>query len=278
MSDKTLGRRLSRIPSRGLEAVGTQTEFYGQAYGLIPTAFRRYRREILDQIGRVTFGSGNLARIGGTAVVMTITLVAAATEATQLIYKALQLVGVQVYTGFIAGFADIRIVLPIITSVTLVATIGAGFTADIGARRISEEIDALEVMSVRPIPFLVTTRIIAGAIAVIPLFAISMIAMFTTSYVRTVSAESLAAGSYDQYFSAFLRVGDIGVAFTETLISVVAVMSIHTYYGYHATGGPAGVGEAVGRSVRLSLIVVLFLALASSLLFYGSSDTLHLSR
>jgi ABC-type transport system involved in resistance to organic solvents, permease component len=271
-------RRLAAGPARLVEAVGRQTAFYGRSYAAVPRVLKRYRGEVLTQLGAVTFGSGNLARIGGTAVVMTITLAAAGVEGTQLLYKSLELVGIQVYTGFLAGFADIRIVLPIITSVTLVATVGAGFTAEIGARRISEEIDALEVMAVPPLPYLVTTRVIAGAIAIVPLFAISLIAMFTASKVRTVVAEGLPAGTYDHYFTTFLLSSDILIAFVQTLISVVAVMSIHTYYGFHATGGPAGVGQAVGRSVRLSLIVVLFLMLASSLLLYGNSDSLHLSR
>lgn len=274
----TLVRRAAAVPGRALETVGEQASFYARSYAAIPRTLRRYKTEVLTQLGAVTFGSGNLARIGGTAVVMMITLAAAGVEGTQLLYKALELVGIQVYTGFLAGYADIRIVLPIITSVTLVATIGAGFTAEIGARRISEEIDALEVMAVPPLPYLVTTRVIAGTIAVIPLFAISLIAMFTASKVRTVVAEGLPPGVYDHYFTAFLLSTDVLTAFIQTLVSVIAVMSIHTYYGYHASGGPSGVGQAVGRSVRLSLIVVLFLMLASSLLLYGNSDSIHLSR
>lgn len=271
-------RVLLRRPGDGLVEAGRQLTFYARAYGSVPRAVRRYRGETWTQLGALMFGSGNLAKIGGTAVIIAVTLVAAATEATQLLYKTLELVGLQEYTGFLAGFADIRIVLPIITSVTLVATVGAGFTAEIGARRISEEIDALEVMAVPPLPYLVSTRIVAGTVAAVPLFAISMIAMFTTSKIRTVTFEGLPPGTYDHYFSAFLLPGDIAIAFVQTVISVTVVMAIHTYYGYQATGGPAGVGQAVGRSVRLSLIVVLFLVLATSVLLYGNSDSIHLSR
>jgi phospholipid/cholesterol/gamma-HCH transport system permease protein len=55
-------------------------------------------------------------------------------------------------------------------------------------------------------------------------------------------------------------------------------MSVHCYYGYRASGGPAGVGEAVGRAVRLSLVAVMFVALAASMVLYGHSNTLHLAR
>lgn len=280
MSATTAARmaRLSSIPRAALTETGRQAAFYAKSYAAIPKAIHRYRGEFWIQLGAVLFGAGNLARIGGTATIMSVTLVAAATEATQLLYKTLEMVGLQEYTGFLAGFSDIRIVLPIITSVTLVATVGAGFTAEIGARRISEEIDALEVMAIHPIPYLVSTRIIAGTIASVPLFALSMIAMFTTSKIRTVYFEGLPAGTYDHYFSVFLLPADIAVAGLETLISVLVLMSIHTYYGFHASGGPAGVGQAVGRSVRLSLIVVLFLVLVSSVLLYGDSDSIHLSR
>lgn len=273
-----LANRMASAPADGLAEAGRQLGFYASSYAAVPRALRRYRNEVWTQLGALMFGTGNLAKIGGTAVIMAVTLVAAATEATQLLYKSLEMVGLQEYTGFLAGFADIRIVLPIITSVTLVATVGAGFTAEIGARRISEEIDALEVMAIHPMPYLVSTRVVAGTIASVPLFAISMIAMFTTSKVRTVVFEGLPPGTYDHYFEAFLLPGDILIAFVQTLISVSVLMSIHTFYGYRASGGPAGVGQAVGRSVRLSLIVVLFLVLVSSVLFYGNSDSIHLSR
>lgn len=258
--------------------IGDLAAFTFKAYRAIPRVLRRYRREVWTQLGAVVFSTGNLAKVGGTAAIIAITLVAAATEATQLLYKTLELVGLQEYTGFLAGYTDIRIVLPIITSVTLVATVGAGFTAEIGARRINEEIDALEVMAVPSLQYLVTTRVIAGAIAAVPLFALSMVCMFTASRIRTVVFEGLPAGTYDHYFAAFLIPGDILIALVETLISVVVVMSVHTYYGYHASGGPSGVGQAVGRSVRLSLILVLFLVLITSMVLYGTSDSVHLAR
>jgi phospholipid/cholesterol/gamma-HCH transport system permease protein len=87
-----------------------------------------------------------------------------------------------------------------------------------------------------------------------------------------------SAGSYDHYFATFLVPQDILNSFLEVLAMSVVVMSVHCYYGFKASGGPAGVGAAVGRAVRLSLIGVMFVAFAVSLVLYGNSNTLHISR
>src|SRR5881398_2026049 len=101
-------------------------------------------------------------------------------------YSALNSIGTSAFTGFLTAFFNTREIAPLVAGLALSATVGAGFTAQLGAMRISEEIDALEVMGVPSLPYLVTTRIISGFIAVIPLYALGLISSYLGSRVVTV--------------------------------------------------------------------------------------------
>ena len=143
--------------------------------------------------------------------------------------------------------------------------------------RIAEEIDALEVMGVRSIAYLASTRLLAGVIVVIPLYCIAVLMSFVAARVGTTFIYGQSTGVYDHYFTTFLNPLDLVWSFVQAVAMALTVMVIHTYYGFNATGGPAGVGEAVGRAVRASLIVVVFVTLVISLSVYGQSGNFNLS-
>lgn len=263
---------------RLLDAVGEQVAFYGKAYGWIYPAVRRYRREILRQLASVSFGRGALALIGGTAMIVAFLTATTGIELAIQGYSQLTNIGIDALLGFVSAYVNTRIAAPLVAGIALVATVGAGFTAEIGAMRINEEIDALEVMAVPSIPYLVTTRIIAGLLAVTPLYAISLVMSYTLTRVTTTVLYGQSVGTYDHYFSTFLVPQDVLSSFAVVLVMALVVISAHCYYGYFASGGPAGVGHAVGRAVRLSLIGIMFVALGMSLILYGNSNTLHIAR
>jgi phospholipid/cholesterol/gamma-HCH transport system permease protein len=271
-------RRLLSVPGGWLEGFGDQMALYGRAYAWSFRALLRYKREIVRQVSAVSFGRGALALVGGTAVIVAVLTGLAGIEVSLEGYSQLANIGVAALTGFVSAYVNTRIAAPLIAAIALISTVGAGFTAELGAMRISDEIDALDVMAVPSIPFLITTRIIAGFIAVTPLYAIALVSSFALSRFAVVVFFHQASGSYDHYFSTFLIPTDILYSFIEVLLMSVVIMSVHCYYGYRTTGGAAGVGEAVGRAVRLSLIAVMFVALAASMVLYGHSNTLHLSR
>jgi phospholipid/cholesterol/gamma-HCH transport system permease protein len=271
-------RRFLSVPGGWLESFGDQIALYGKAYGWIYRALLRYKREIVRQVTAVSFGRGALAMVGGTAVIVAVLTGLAGVEVSLDGYSQLANLGVEALTGFVSAYINTRIAAPLIAAIALISTVGSGFTAELGAMRISEEIDALEGMAIPSIPFLITTRIIAGFIAVTPLYAIALISSFALSRFAVVVFFHQSPGSYDHYFSTFLIPTDILYSFIEVLLMSVVIMSVHCYYGYRASGGPAGVGEAVGRAVRLSLIAVMFVALATSMVLYGHSNTLHLAR
>jgi phospholipid/cholesterol/gamma-HCH transport system permease protein len=257
--------------------IGTQTQFYRKTLTSVGDALVNYRVEIWRLIAQISLGTGALVLIGGTVVIVGfLTLSVGALVAVQG-YNSLAGIGVEALTGFTSAYLNVRFIAPLIAGVGLAATIGAGATAQLGSMRISEEIDALEVMAIRAIAYLASTRIVAGVIVVIPLYCVAVLMSFLAARVGTTFIYGQSTGVYDHYFGTFLQPVDLIWSFFQVIVMAIAVMLVHTYYGYTATGGPAGVGEAVGRAVRTSLIVVVLVTLLTSLAIYGQSGNFHLS-
>lgn len=267
--------RAGRSAKSVFDGLGAQAIFYRNTIAEIPLAVKLYRRETLRLLAEVSMGSGALAVIGGTVVIVGfLTLSAGATVAVQG-YSTLGDIGVEALTGFFAAFVNVRIAAPVVAGIGLAATIGAGATAQIGAMRISEEIDALEVIGVRSVPYLASTRVVAGMIAIIPLYSVAVLASFMASRLATVVVYGQSGGVYDHYFTTFLVPTDLLWSFLQAILMALVVMLIHTYFGYTASGGPAGVGEAVGRAVRASLAAVVMVTLLVSLAAYGTSGNFN---
>jgi phospholipid/cholesterol/gamma-HCH transport system permease protein len=261
----------------GWNRIGRQTQFYALTVRLIGTAVVCYRTEIVRLIAQMSLGVGALALIGGTVVVVGfLTMSTGALIAVQG-YNQLSGVGVEALTGFVSAYVNVRIIAPATAGIALASTIGAGATAQIGAMRISEEIDALEVIGIRSIAYLASTRVLTGVIVVIPLYCIGALMAFLAARLGTIVLYGQSSGVYDHYFDTFLIPTDLLWSFVQTIAVAVVVMLIHTYYGYTAHGGPAGVGEAVGRAVRASLISAIFVLLLVSLAVYGQSGSFHLA-
>src|SRR6266404_7941007 len=251
--------------------IGEQTQFYGRTIASIGDALFRYKTETLRLIAQMGLGTGALAIIGGSvAVVGFLTMMTGALVAVQG-YNQLAATSVEALTGFASAFFNVRLISPLTAAIALAATIGAGATAQLGAMRINEEIDALEVMGIRSIAYLASTRVIAGAIVVVPLYCVAMLMSFFAAKFGTLYIYGRSRGVYEHYFSTFLHPTDLLWSFIEAVSMAAAVMAVHTYYGYTATGGPAGVGEAVGRGVRTSITAGVFILLTITLSVYGQS-------
>lgn len=271
-----LARELNR-PVSALGRIGDHTMFYGRSLAGVPHAFVHYRREIIRLVAEISMGAGTLAMIGGTVVIVGfLTLAAGGTLAVQG-YSSLGDIGIEALTGFLAAFINVRISAPVVAGIGLAATFGAGVTAQLGAMRINEEIDALDAMAIRPVEYLVSTRIVAGMIAITPLYSIAVILSFAASKLTTVGLFGQSAGLYNHYFSTFLNPVDLLWSFLQAILMAIAVLLVHTYFGYFASGGPSGVGVAVGNAVRTSLIVVISVTLLVSLSIYGSNGNFNLS-
>jgi phospholipid/cholesterol/gamma-HCH transport system permease protein len=265
------------VPGRFLDSTGKVGWFGIEAVREIPHAIRYYRKEIIRLIAEVGMGAGAMAVVGGTvAIVGFITLSAGSLIAIQG-FASLGNIGVEAFTGFLAAMVNVRLTAPIVTGQSLAATVGAGATAELGAMRISEEVDALEVMGIKSISYLVSTRLVAASVVIIPLYAMSLIMAFLAAQLTTTVLYGQSGGTYNHYFHTFLRPDDVFWSFIEVIIISVFVMINHCYFGYNASGGPVGVGEAVGKSMRASLVLIQFVVLFASLALYGTNPNFNLT-
>ena len=269
--------RYGGAPARSLDEVGQLARFMVGAVEQIGWALRHYRKETLRLIAQIGMGTGAMAIVGGTvAIVGFVTLSGGALIAIQG-FASLGNIGVEAFVGFFAALINVRIGAPVIAGIALAATVGAGATAELGAMRISEEIDALEVMGIKSIAYLASTRIVAGLVVIVPLYSTAMVMSFLSTRVVTTLMYGQSSGTYEHYFRAFLRPEDVFWSFVEAIIIAVVVMITHCYYGYQASGGPVGVGEAVGRSMRFSLVSVQAVILLFTLALYGVNPNFNLS-
>lgn len=264
-------------PARFLDHLGEELAFYLRAIAWTPRTVRRYRKEVLRLLAEVTLGSGALAVIGGTVGVILVMCFFTGTEVGLQGYAALNQIGTAAFSGFVSAYFNTREIAPLVTGIALAATVGCGFTAQLGAMRISEEIDALEVMAIPSLPFLVTTRIIGGLIAVIPLYVIGLMSSYFATRLTVTQFFGQSSGTYDHYFNQFLPPGDVLWSFGKVLVFSVVVILIHCYHGYTASGGPAGVGVAVGKAVRTSIVAVNVIDLFLSMAIWGTTTTVRLA-
>ena len=283
MSAAPAAQRMPRLTNNargfvnGWNRLGSQTAFYLRALGLVWEAIARYKVETLRLIANMSLGVGALAVIGGTVVIVTTLVMSVGGIIAIQDYRSFSDVGVQALTGFGSAYFTTRLVGPLVAEIGLVATIGAGATAQLGAMRINEEIDALEVMGVRTMAYLVSSRVVAGVLVVMPLWCLATSAGFLANRAVVIFAYGQAPGVYDHYFHTYLQPTDLIWSWLQVIVAATAVMLVHTYYGFNASGGPVGVGEAVGRAVRASLVVAVTLTMAVALAVYGVSGNFHLS-
>jgi phospholipid/cholesterol/gamma-HCH transport system permease protein len=261
-----------------IEEVGRQLGFAGRVIVEIPAVLRPKRLSVvMNLMSDITIGAGALIVGGGMIFVIFSMSFFTGTEVGLQGFKGLEQIGAQSFTGLIASWANTREVTPIIAGIAFAAQVGAGFTAELGAMRISDEIDALEVMSVPTLLYLVCTRVVAALLAIIPLYLISLYASYGATFLVTTRLFGLSKGVYNHYFHLYLPFIDVIYSLAKACIFAVAVTLIHCYYGFYASGGPEGVGVAVGRAIRLSIVTVALLNLILSLVFWGGGNTVRVA-
>jgi phospholipid/cholesterol/gamma-HCH transport system permease protein len=269
--------RFIKGPLNSLEEMGTQLSFYGRSLAWTGRTLRRYKKEVLRLLAEVSFGRGALAVVGGTVGVIAFLTFFTGTEVGLQGYAALNQLGTSNFVAFLSAYFNTREIAPLVSGLALSATVGAGFTAQLGAMRISEEVDALEVMGIPSLPFLVTTRMIAGFIAVIPLYVVGLLSSYFAARTITTGYYGQSAGTYDHYFQQYLPPVDVLWSFGKVICFAVLIILVHCYYGYYAKGGPAGVGVAVGRAVRTSIVAVNILDFFLSLAIWGANTTVRIA-
>jgi phospholipid/cholesterol/gamma-HCH transport system permease protein len=256
----------------GLTVFYDMAVFTGRILVRLPRALK-YRKEIATLISDMTIGAGAFVVGGGMVIVIFFLAFFTGTEVGLQGFTALEQIGAEAFSGIISSVGNTREITPLIAGVGLAAQVGAGFTAQLGSMRISDEVDALEVMSVDSMVYLVCTRVWAALITMVPLYLIALFSSFLATKLIVTRFFTLSPGVYDHYFQLFLPPIDVFYSFIKAIVFAVVVTLIHCWYGYYATGGPAGVGRAAGRAIRASIIAVTVLNLVLSLVFYGDKET-----
>ncbi|MCH5644840.1 ABC transporter permease [Gordonia sp. ABSL49_1] len=258
------------LPGRLLAMLGHQLRFAAQVIGAVPHTLRHYRNQTLAVLGDMMWGSGTVIVGGGTVAVLVVLGASVGGSIGVEAFGSLDMFGMGPLTGFLSAYATTREIAPIVAAIGFAAQAGCRMTAEIGAMRISEEIDALEAQAVTPIPFVVTTRAIAGVVTIIPLFLITLVLAYLTSAWVVTGFHGQSSGTYEHYFNAFLRPIDVFYAVIKVVVFIVAVVLVHGYQGFYARGGPEGVGAATGRAIKFSFILIVVLDMLLTLVFWGT--------
>ena len=260
-------------PFRILRQVGSVS---AKALLNVPASLK-YRAVIGNHISDIAVGAGAFL-VGAGAVIVIVIMTAVIGIQTSLEgTKGLELIGAEDLVGFVSAYASIREIAPLMAGVIFASQIGAHFTAELGAMRISDEIDALEVMGMPSMRYLVSTRLVASLLVVMPLYVIGLYVQLIATRVTSTVFFSVAPGVYDQYFNLYLQRPDLLYSVVKVLVFIALVTFIHCAYGFHASGGPEGVGQAVGRAVRLSVTLIFVVNFVLSLFFWGGGEAVRFS-
>jgi phospholipid/cholesterol/gamma-HCH transport system permease protein len=270
------GARAYRGLSRPFENLIEQLRFDGRTLMAMPKALH-YRTVIFSTISDITIGAGALLVGAGTFFVIFSMSFFTGTQVGLEGFQGLSQIGAQAFTGLVSSWANTREITPLVAGVALAAQVGTSFTAEIGAARISDEIDALEVMAIPSLTYVVATRVWAALFTMIPLYLAALFSSYLATELIVTRFFSLSTGTYVHYFHLFLPPIDVVYSLIKAMVFAIVVTMIHCYYGYNATGGPAGVGVASGRAIRSSIVSVVVINLFLSIIFWGGGDTVRIA-
>jgi phospholipid/cholesterol/gamma-HCH transport system permease protein len=249
--------------------LGDMVLFTGKALRGIPLTLRRYREEVMRQMGQLTLGTGLFLTFTGTLLVVIAEALFVGIEVGVEGFQSLNIIGIAPLTGFISAYGNTREIAPLIAAVAVASQVGCKFTSQLGAQRISEEIDALEVMAIPSIPYMVTARIVAAFAVIVPLYLVALFGSYLATQYTVTIFFGQSSGTYLHYFTLFLRPTDVLYSVVKVIVFTAIITVIHTYYGYNASGGPAGVGRATARAIRATTVMIAATDVLMTMLFWG---------
>nr|WP_232541819.1 ABC transporter permease [Nocardia bovistercoris] len=261
--------RYSRPVGVAFMRLGHMFTFFVRALVAIPAMLRHYRTEFMRTLSDIAWGNGSIVVGGGTAGVIIVLGAAGGAIVGLEGYNALHLLGMEPAIGLIASTASTRELAPIMASLAFAAQAGCRFTAQLGAMGISEEIDAMESMAIRSIPYLVSTKLLASVVAIIPLYLVCLAVNYLAVELVVGASGGLSVGTYHHYFQLVLNGPDIVYSLIKAIVFVVLTTTIQCYYGFYAAGGPQGVGIAAGRAMRAAISVMIVVNLLLTIALWG---------
>jgi phospholipid/cholesterol/gamma-HCH transport system permease protein len=256
--------QLAAAPKNWLAALGDVVKFaarvFGEVFGL---RVFRFFGEALRQAGVLILGS--------TLVIWGLAFILGLQCGIEGAYFN-RSVGAPAYAGVFAAWCDLREVIPYAFGYMMAAKVGTGLVAEIGAMRITDEIDALEVMGISSMTFLCATRLLA-AMMVLPFMYIAAIgAGFFASYLAVVQQiGEVSSGGFFLIFWMFQNPPDLLYSLIKAMAMATLIVIVGTYYGYTASGGPVGVGTATAKSMVVNIIGVHLIGMLTTQIFWGAN-------
>jgi phospholipid/cholesterol/gamma-HCH transport system permease protein len=181
-------------------------------------------------------------------------------------------VGSPAYAGVFAAWCDLRELVPYAFGYMMAAKVGTGIVAELGAMRISDEIDALEVMGISSMTFLCATRLLAAWLVLPFLYLAGIGAGFFASYLAVVQQiGEVSSGGYSLIFWMFQNPPDLIYSVIKAMAMATVIVLVGCYYGYTASGGPVGVGTATAKSMVLNIVLVHLIGMLGTQVFWGAN-------
>jgi phospholipid/cholesterol/gamma-HCH transport system permease protein len=263
---KTEGVRVGVAPAAekvraSFETAGEIASFTGKTMKDFPDMFRRYVPEVFHQTGILILSSG--------LIIWFMEFVMGSECGLEASYT-LEQIGAPLYSGVFDAYCGLRELSVYMWGWILAAKVGCGFVAEIGSMRISDEIDAMEVMGIKSKAYLVGTRIAATIIAVPFLYLVGLeILNLGMYFVTVIQLSTISAGSYHYIFWLYQNPYDLIGAMTKVMAESIVIAGIGLFYGYNASGGPVGVGRATAKSMILNLVLISMIGMIGTMLFWG---------
>jgi phospholipid/cholesterol/gamma-HCH transport system permease protein len=252
------------LPREWLSGMGEIFGFSARVIGLVYSGrAMRFFGEALRQTGILILGSA--------MVIWGLVFISGLTCGIEGAYL-LRAQGAPAYAGVFAAWCDLREIAPYGFAYMLAAKVGTGIVAELGAMRISDEIDALEVMGIQPMVYLAATRLVAAWIA-LPLIYLGAIGvMYTASWIAVVKqVGDVSSGGYFLIFWMFQNPPDLIFSVTKGMTMATAIVLVGCYFGYTASGGPVGVGTATAKSMALNIVLIHLIGMVTTLIFWGAN-------
>ena len=252
------------VPRGWLDSLGEIARFGGRVAVLVYSGrVFRFFGESLRQAGILILGSALV--IWGLVFVLGLQC---GIEGAYL----LRANGAPAYAGVFSAWCDLREILPYAFGYMLAAKVGTGIVAELGAMRISDEIDALEVMGINSMTFLCATRLLASWLVLPFMYMAGIGAAFQASYIAVVDQICyVSSGGYFLIFWQFQNPPDFLYSLIKAMFMATAIVLVACYYGYNASGGPVGVGRATAKSMVLNLVLVHVIGMLGTQIFWGAN-------
>ncbi len=252
------------VPRDWIASLGEISKFCGRIVGLVLSGrVLRFFGEALRQCGILILSS--------TLVIWGLVFIIGLQCGIEGAYFT-RSVGAPAYAGVFSAWCDLRELVPYAFGYMMAAKVGTGLVAELGSMRISDEIDALEVMGIDSVLFLCATRLLAAWLVLPFMYMAAVGAGFFASYLAVVQQiGEVSSGGFFLIFWMFQNPPDLLYSIIKGMTMAVVIVLVGCYYGYHAGGGPVGVGTATAKSMVLNIVLVHLIGMLGTQLFWGAN-------